>query len=86
MKKSPLKALGLVSILAFASCTGNPEGAFNSTEKNKQDSLDSLSNEALFDDLKFDSPKPDSVLLKSDKTSTVTLPKTDPENTPISSQ
>lgn len=69
--------------MGFAACSNNPEGAFNEAEKHSQDSLDSLSNEAMFDDLYRDTTNKDSVSAKPGDVTTETLPKTSPENTPL---
>lgn len=73
-------------VIGFASCSNNPEGAFNDAEKHTQDSLDSLSSEAMFDDLYKDSGNQDSVVAKPGDVTTESLPKTSPENTPLQSQ
>lgn len=72
--------------MGFAACSNNPEGAFNEAEKHTQDSLDSLSNEALFDDLYQDTAKQDTATAKPGDVTTETLPKTSPDNTPLQPQ
>ncbi|MCX8484278.1 MAG: hypothetical protein RL747_1620 [Bacteroidota bacterium] len=69
--------------LGAAACSNNPEGAFNEAEKNTQDSLDSLSNEAMFQDLYQDSSSKDSSTAKPGDVTTETLPSTPPDNTPL---
>ena len=44
-------ALGLVATLSIAACSNNPEGAFDASEKSTQDSIDSIDQSAMFDDL-----------------------------------
>ena len=72
--------------MGFAACSNNPEGAFNESEKHTQDSLDSLSNEALFQDLYQDSTTGDTTTAKPGDVTTETLPATSPDNTPLQPQ
>ena len=81
----PLALIGCIA-LGFAACSNNPEGAFNESEKHTQDSLDSLSNEAMFQDLYQDSTTSDSAAAKQGDVTTETLPTTPPDNTPLQPQ
>ena len=60
--------------------------AYNESEKHTQDSLDSLSNEAMFQDLYQDSTTIDSAAAKQGDVTTETLPATPPDNTPLQPQ
>jgi hypothetical protein len=83
MKNNILLAIiGCISI-TFAACSNNPEGAFNEAEKHTQDSLDSLSQEDMFQDLYQDSGSADSTPAKPGDVTTETLPTTSPDNTPL---
>ncbi len=76
-------ALGLVAVLSIAACSNNPEGAFNASEKNSQDSIDSLDQAAMFDDLYKDTLHRDTAKGKPGDVTTETMPKTPVENTPV---
>lgn len=73
----------IIAITAFAACSNNPEGAFNDAEKHTQDSLDSLSNEAIFDDLYQDTAAKDTLTAKPGDVTTETVPSTPPNSTPF---
>jgi hypothetical protein len=86
MKNTPFFAILACITLGVAACSNNPEGAFNEAEKRTQDSLDSLSNEDIFNDLYQDTANKDSVVVKPGDVTTETLPKTSPDNTPLQPQ
>jgi hypothetical protein len=81
----PFAMIGCIA-MGFAACSNNPEGAFNESEKHIQDSLDSLSNEALFQDLYQDSTTGDTTTAKPGDVTKETLPATSPDNTPLQPQ
>ena len=81
----PFAMIGCIA-MGFAACSNNPEGAFNESEKHTQDSLDSLSNEALFQDLYQDSTTGDTTTAKPGDVTTETLPATSPDNAPLQPQ
>jgi hypothetical protein len=76
-------ATAIIAITAMAACSNNPEGAFNDAEKHTQDSLDSLSNEAMFDDLYQDTTAKDTQPAKPGDVTTETVPSTPPNSTPF---
>ncbi|PHX76763.1 MAG: hypothetical protein CK543_05245 [Flavobacteriales bacterium] len=75
--------LGLVATLSIAACSNNPEGAFDASEKSTQDSIDSLDQSAMFDDLYKDTLNRDTAKGKSGDVTTETVPKTPIESTPV---
>ena len=76
-------ATAIIAITDIAACSNNPEGSFNDAEKQTQDSLDSLSNEAMFDDLYQDTTAKDTQPAKPTDVTTETLPSTPPNSTPF---
>lgn len=76
-------ATALIACLGTAACSNNPEGAFNEAEKHTQDSIDSISNEAMFDDLYIDTASLDTIKAKPGDVTTETMPTTPPTNTPL---
>ena len=76
-------ALGLVATLSIAACSNNPEGAFDASEKSTQDSIDSLDQSAMFDDLYKDTLNRDAAKGKPGDVTTEKMPKTPIESTPV---
>ena len=76
-------ALGLAATLSIADCSNNPEGAFDANEKSTQDSIDSLDQSAMFDDLYKDTLNRDTAKGKPGDVTTETKPNTPIENTPV---
>lgn len=83
MKYTLSFALGLVATLSIAACSNNPEGAFDASEKSTQDSIDSLDQSAMFDDLYKDTLNRDTAKGKPGDVTTETVPKTPIESTPV---
>ncbi|MFZ9630924.1 MAG: hypothetical protein EBR94_04265 [Bacteroidetes bacterium] len=83
MKNKLPIALGLVATLSFVACSNNPEGAFDANEKSAQDSIDSLDQAAMFDDLYKDTLNRDTAKGKPGDVTTETRPKTPVESTPV---
>lgn len=83
MKYTLSIALGLSALLTIAACSNNPEGAFDANEKSSQDSLDSLDQAAMFDDLYKDTVKVDTAKGKPGDVTTESRPETPAENTPV---
>ena len=83
MKYTLPSALGLVAALSIAACSNNPEGAFDASEKSTQDSIDSLDQSAMFDDLYKDTLNRDTAKGKPGDVTTETVPKTPIESTPV---
>lgn len=76
-------ALGFVATLSIAACSNNPEGAFDANEKSAQDSIDSLDQSAMFDDLYKDTLNRDTAKGQPGDVTTEIVPKTPIESTPV---